>query len=173
MQEGLTYAPDVQLIESRKDGVIHLSAEASTKHVDTVQRLMHDEVKKFREGDVTDDDVSKTIRSLLRNWARGLESNSSIADYYVYFLHELEFSGSFIDQESYQENITPQDVRTVVERYLVDSRLAYLKNSPTLTYNQFYLLICLTAISFLLLIWHLAKRMHLQIQIILQTSRKK
>jgi len=45
VQEGLTYAPDVQLIESRKDGVIHLSAEVSTKHVDTVQKLMHDEVK--------------------------------------------------------------------------------------------------------------------------------
>lgn len=172
-QAGLTYAPVAQLIQNRKDGVLHLSAEVSTKHEDKVLKLMHDEVEKLRKGDVTDDDIAKTIKSLLRSWARGLESNSSIADFYIDYLYELDTNESYVDQESHLESITPQDVRTVVERYLVDSRLAYLKNSPTLTYNQFYLLICLTAISLLLLIWHLAKRMHLQIQIIRQTSRKK
>jgi len=164
-REGLTYAPDAQLIESREDGVFQLSAEVSAKDMDKVLNLMHDEVVKLREGDVTDEDISITIKSLLRNWGRGLESNSSIADYYIDYLHEVDLKGGFIDQESYLEGITPQDVRSVVERYLVDSKMAFLMNKPTLTYNQFYLLLCLTAISLMFLIWRLAKRAHFHIQV--------
>jgi predicted Zn-dependent peptidase len=171
-REGLTYAPDAQLIASRDDGVFQLSAEVSTKHMDKVLNLMHDEVVKLREGDVTDEDISITIKSLLRNWGRGLESNGSIADYYIDYLHEVDLKGGYIDQESYLEGITPQDVRAVVERYLIDSKMAFLISKPTLTYNQFYLLLCLTVISLMLLIWRLMKRTHLHVQAIRQTKKK-
>ena len=171
-REGLTYAPYAQLIEGRKAGIFELSAEVSTKYMDKVLNLIHDEVVKLRQGDVTDEDISITIKSLLLNWARGLESNSSIADYYIDYLHEVDSKGGYIDQESYLEGITPQDVRTVVERYLIDSKMAFLVSKPTLTYNQFYLLLCLTAISLMLLIWRLTKRMHLHIQAIRQTKKK-
>jgi predicted Zn-dependent peptidase len=140
--------------------------------MEKVLNLIHDEVVKLREGDVTDEDISITIKSLLLNWARGLESNSSIADYYINYLHEVDLKGGYIDQESYLEGITPQDVRTVVERYLIDSKMAFLVSKPTLTYNQFYLLLCLTAISLMLLTWRLTKRMHLHIQAIRQTKKK-
>ena len=133
---------------------------------------MTDEVVKLREGEATDEDISTTIKSLLRNWARGIESNSSIADYYIDFLHEVDKSGGYIDQESYLESVTPKDVRKIVDRYLVDSKMAYLKSRPTLTYDQFYLLVCLIAIGLLFLTWRLTKRMHLHFQVIRKTKKK-
>jgi predicted Zn-dependent peptidase len=171
-REGLTYAPNVQLIESREDGVFQLSAEVSAKHMDKVLNLMHNEVVKLREGEVSDKDISITIKSLLRNWGRGLESNSSIAEYYIDYLHEVDINGGYIDHESYLEGITPQDVRTVIERYLIDSKMAILMNEPTLTYNQFYLLLCLTIISLMFLIWRLTKKIHLHIRVSRQTKKK-
>ncbi|MFW2439616.1 MAG: M16 family metallopeptidase [Arenicellales bacterium] len=171
-REGLTYAPDAQLIASREDGVFQLSAEVNEKYMDKVIRLMHDEVVKLREGDVTDEDISITIKSLLRNWGRGLESNSSVADYYIDFLHEVDLKGGFIDQESYLEGITPKDVRRVVDRYLIDSKMAFLINKPTLTYTQFYLLLCLIIISTFFLTWRTAKRMQLRIRVIRKTKKK-
>ena len=171
-REGLTYAPYAQLIENREDGFFQLSAEVSAKHMDKVLNLMHDEVVKLREGDVTDEDISITIKSMLRNWGRGLESNSSIADYYIDYLHEVDLKGGFTDQESYLEGITPKDVRSVVERYLIDSKMAFMINKPTLTYTQFYLLISLITISILFLIWRIAKRMHLGIRVIRKAKKK-
>lgn len=163
VQQGLSYAPPAELIQSRKDGVFQLSAVASTRYIDKVLRLMHDEVNKLRDVELTDADLSKTIKSLIRNRARGLESNRSIAEYYIDFLHEVDTQGVFIDQEARLEGITPQEVRNVIERYLVDSKLIYLMNKPTLTYNQFYLLLLLTTLSIIFVIWLLMKRTHLRI----------
>jgi len=159
-------------MQSRQDGVFLLRAEATTRDIEKVITLMHDEVIKLREGDVTDDEISETIKSILRSWARGLESNSSIADFYVDALSDVDTKGYFVDQESYLEKITPEDVRTVVERYLTDSKMGYLISKPTLTYNQLYLLIFLTAIGAFFITWRLAKRMHLGIQVIRKKEKK-
>ena len=172
VQQGLTYAPEAQMMQSRQDGVFLLRAEATTRDIEKVITLMHDEVIKLREGDVTDDEISETIKSILRSWARGLESNSSIADFYVDALSDVDTKGYFVDQESYLEKITPEDVRTVVERYLTDSKMGYLISKPTLTYNQLYLLIFLTAIGAFFITWRLAKRMHLGIQVIRKKEKK-
>ncbi len=169
VQEGLTYAPEAQMMQSRQDGVFLLRAEATTMNTEKVLTLMHDEVIKLREGDVTDDEIVETIKSILRSWARGLESNGSIADYYIDALNDLDTRGHFVDQESQLEKITPEDVRTAVERYLTDSKMGYLISKPTLTYNQLYILLFLTAIGAIFLAWRLTKRMHLQL---LVTRRK-
>ena len=169
VQQGLTYAPEAQMMQSRQDGVFLLSAEATTKNIETVVALMHDEVIKLRQGDVSDDEIAETIKSILRSWARGLESNASIADYYIDALNDVDTRGYYVDQESHLEKITPGDVRTVVERYLTDSKMGYLISKPTLTYNQLYILLFLTAIGAIFLAWRLTKRMHLQLQV---TRRK-
>jgi len=101
-----------------------------------------------------------------------MHDNSSIADYYIDYLHEVDLKGRFTDQESYLEGITPKDVRSVVERYLIDSKMAFMINKPTLTYTQFYLLISLITISILFLIWRIAKRMHLGIRVIRKAKKK-
>ena len=172
VQEGLTYAPEAQMMQSRQDGVFLLRAEATTRDIEEVITLMHDEVIKLREGDVTDDEITETINSILRSWARGLESNSSIADFYIDALSDVDMNGYYVDQESHLEKITPEDVRAVVERYLIDSKMGYLLSKPTLTYNQLYLLIFLTAIGAFVIALRLAKRMHLGIQVIRKKEKK-
>ena len=163
MQQGLTYAREAQMMQNRQDVVFPLRAEAITKNTEEVLTLMHDEVIKLREGDVTDDEIVETIKSILRSWTRGVESNRSIADYYIHALNDLDTRRCFVDQEPHLEKITPEDVRTVVERYLTDS--SYLISKPTLTYNQLYILLFLTAIDAIFLAWRLTKRMHLQLQV--------
>mgnify|MGYP001821092224 CR=1 FL=1 len=172
VQEGLTYAPEAQMMQSRQDGVFLLRAETTTKNTEKVITLMHDEVIKFREGDVTDDEIAETITSILLNWARGLESNSSIADYYIDALNDVDTKGYYVDQESHLEKITPEDVRKTVERYFTDSKMGYLISKPTLTYNQLYLLLFLTAIGAIFITWLLAKKMHLRIQVIRKKEEK-
>ena len=172
VEEGLTYAPEAQMMQSRQDGVFLLRAETTTKNVEKVITLMHDEVIKLHAGDVTDDDISETIKSILLSWARGLESNSSIADYYIDALSDVDTKGYFVDQESHLEKITPEEVRTVLERYLTDSKMGYLISKPTLTYNQLYLLIFLAAIGAIFITLRLAKKMHLGIQVIRKKEKK-
>lgn len=172
VQEGLTYAPEAQMMQSRQDGVFLLSAEATTKNIEQVINLMHDEVIKLHGGDVADDEISETIKSILLKWARGLESNGSIADFYIDALNDVDTKGYYVDQESYLEKITPGDVRTVVDRYLTDSKMGYLISKPTLTYNQLYLLIFLTAIGAIFITWRLANKMHLGLQFF-QNKKKK
>ena len=112
------------------------------------------------------------FNSILRSWARGMVSNSSIADFYIDELSVVDINGYYVDQESHLEKITPEDVRAVVERYLIDSKMGYLLSKPTLTYNQLYLLIFLTAIGAFFIAWRLAKRMHLGIQVIRKKEKK-
>ena len=72
-------------------------------NTEKVLTLMHDEVIKLREGDVTDDEIVETIKSILRSWTRGVESNRSIADYYIHALNDLDTRRCFVDQEPHLE----------------------------------------------------------------------
>ena len=110
---------------------------------------------------------------MLRNWARGLESNSSIADYYLDYLNELDKDGKFVNQEEYLEGIRPEDVRAVAKRYFADSNMAFIEARPTLTYNQFYLLLGITIISIMFLGWRLLRKMSLHISVIKKSGKKK
>jgi zinc protease len=158
VQEGLSYSPDVEMIGGLNEGLFAISADADLDDMDKVSGIMHKEVVRLRDGEVTDEEINRTIKSLLLSKAQGLESNADIAWYYIDNLVEVDKYGRFVDQETLLENFTPERVRTVAQRYLIDSNMAFVKSTPTLTSNQFYLLAGFVFIIIMLFSWWLGKR---------------
>jgi zinc protease len=172
VQEGLSYSPDVESIVGRNEGLFVISADANLDDMEKVSGIMHKEVVRLRDGKVSDEEINRTLKSLLLNKALGLESNADIAWHYIDNLDEVDRFGRFVDQEALLENITPEHVRTVAQRYLIDSNMAYVKSKPTLTSNQFYLLAGFVFIIIILFSWWLGKSIRFHMQSMRKAGKK-
>ena len=163
VQEGLSYSPEASIYADTNEGMLLVSAESKLDDIDKVMKLMDMEVNLLRDGNVSDEEINKTIRSELLGWAQGIESNSEIAEYYINSLDELNRYGKFLNQEDILESITPGEVRAVAKEYLDPSRMVYIKSTPTITKNQLYLLIGLLITLILFLAWKIYRRVSLRI----------
>jgi zinc protease len=158
VQEGLSYSPGAGVFTDIKDGMFVVSAESKLEDIEQVTMLLEREVNLLRDGKVSDEEINKTIKSELLGWAQGIESNSEIADYYVDSLDDLDTYDRFLNQEDVLEAITPAEVRSVAKAFLTPSRMVYVKSIPTITYNQFYLLIALLIVLVLFFIGLMIRR---------------
>lgn len=170
--QGLSYSPSVEILGGRHEGLFVINADADLKDLDKVSDIMHREVVRLRDGEVSDAEIKQTIRSLLLSKAQGLESNADIAWYYINNLVEVDKYGGFVNQEALLEKFTPDDVRNVARQYLIPSNMAYVKSKPTLTSNQFYLLAVFVFIIIIFFSWWLGKRIGIHIQSMRKTRKR-
>lgn len=170
--EGLSYSPSVEILGGHHEGLFAINADADLEDLDKVSDIMYREVVRLRDGEVSDEEINQTIRSLLLSKAQGLESNEDIAWYYINNLVEVHKYGGFVNQEALLEKFTPDDVRNVARQYLIPSNMAYVKSKPTLTSNQFYLLAVFVFIIIIFFSWRLAKKIGIHVQLIRKTSKR-
>lgn len=157
VKEGLSYTPSAKLILNRQARQLLITAESRIDDVEKILQLMEDEVSMLRDGEVSDEEINKIIKSELLSLAQGIESNSEIADYYIEVLYELDTYGIFLNRDNTFESMTPNEVRSVSNIYLSPSRMAYIKSTPTITYNQIYIFISIIVIFIFLYVIRMLK----------------
>jgi predicted Zn-dependent peptidase len=158
VEEGLSYSPQSNQLNWNQFGIFLLSADVDIDKMDTALDLMRLEVDTLRNGSTSLSDIENSRKKILLSWVQGFESNSDIADYYVSNHHELKMYGTLIDHESKIEKVTLEDVQKVAARYLVDRQSVIIREQPTLTYTQFYVLIGFLVILGIFTVWRVARK---------------
>lgn len=110
VERGLTYTPSVAYQPSPDVGLFWITAEVDSDDVHETKMLIDAEIERIRRRDVDLDALEKAREGLLLSYARGFESNTDIADYYVASLFELEAHGAFVDEEKMLKSLTVEAI---------------------------------------------------------------
>jgi predicted Zn-dependent peptidase len=159
VETGLSYSPDSGQINWDKYGLFSLGADVDLDKLDIAVKYLKNEVDYLRYGAFTPADIMKSKRKILLSWVQGFESNSDIADYYVSKHHELKLHGALIDHEDGIEHVSMDDIKRVSSRYFVDDNSVTIKDAPTLSYTQFYVLTGFILIIGVYILWHVIHRL--------------
>ena len=138
-REGLSYTPYAESTMGRADGMLLAVAECKTSEVRRVLALMRAEIRKLVESPPRGETLQALKRTALLASASDYETNSSIADYYVASMHELENSGRLFNEEDAVEAVTAEDLQRAARIWLDLSRAVTVVDEPTLDYRQIYL----------------------------------
>jgi predicted Zn-dependent peptidase len=153
IKEGLAYSPQSEIGALRDYGVFLVYADVELEAQDQVLDLLRQEIERLREP-LDNETVELARRKLLLQMVQGHESNSELADYYADSVFEYETHGGLVDQESHIEQVTAEDLHRVARQYLSLDRAVIYRETPTLTYGQFYtgLVVIITLIGAILVL---------------------
>jgi predicted Zn-dependent peptidase len=152
VERALAYAPEVTYDFYQDAGLFYLYSDADEGDLRVVRRLIGQELERVTAGVFDDDLLSDGKRGLLLSGAQGLESNASIADYYVRSLGELDRFGRLRDEEAELEEIAQADLVAVARRYLGRGGGIEVRVEPTLGYGSLLLLLAAVGLVLALLL---------------------
>jgi predicted Zn-dependent peptidase len=145
VESGLAYSPASELGSLRDYGVLLAYADVELDSQARALRLMRSEIERLQRP-LDEATVELAKRKLLLRMVQGYESNSELADYYADSVFEYEARGEPVDREARIERVTAADLHRVATRYLAPERAVVFRETPTLTYTQFYLVLVLLAL---------------------------
>jgi predicted Zn-dependent peptidase len=158
VEKGLSYSPDSGQINWDRYGVFSLGADVDLDKLDIVVKYLKNEVDTLRTGAFNPEDIVKSKQKILLSWVQGFESNADIADYYVSKHHEFKMLGALIDHEEGIEHVSMDDIKTVSSRYFADDNSVTIKDTPALSYTQFYVLTGFIFVIGFYILWNIVRK---------------
>jgi predicted Zn-dependent peptidase len=141
IDRGLSYAPGTWEDALSTFGLFSISADVDLERTDEVIEILKQEMQALADAPMREEDLNRVrMKILLRN-VQGYESTASFADYYAAEYPRFKAKGEYIDDESRFEAVTTADVAQVAKRYFSPDRAMVIKEAPTLTMTQFYVLV--------------------------------
>ncbi|MBW2274983.1 MAG: insulinase family protein [Deltaproteobacteria bacterium] len=153
IERGLSYGAQAGQDNYVDRGVFYAYADSSSHDKNTVLDLILQEIERLATQPLDEDQVEQSKRSLLLAAARGLEANSTIADYYVESLYELEDLGRFRNEEEAIAKVSAADVARVARQLFVEGDVLEVIDEPTLGSDSFATALGLGAALPLALAW--------------------
>lgn len=115
-RRAMATAVDVGYIAFSDAGTMLLEATTQPDRADAVVELLLNEIRRLRDGDVSDDEVRASLRAMAGRRALAEESNQRQTS-----RAQAEVSGTLESWEEYMARlraVTPADVQRVAQRYL-------------------------------------------------------
>jgi len=158
VDNGYSYSADSGLSLYAHYGELQLYADAEIGKESWITYEMMKIVDSIIEEPIEIDDFENIQRGLLLEFASSLQSNSELADYYAGVWHTFMWPDRFERIEELYKALSPDQVHAIASKYLVMDNAVMVNETPTLTYNQFYILLSLMVLGCALLIRHFFRR---------------
>lgn len=139
VEKGVAYSPSAATGMFDKFGFFFLATDSDIDNISSNIKLINQVVAKFKNSVLDEKELAKIKLKILLYEARGAETNSDFADYYVDNDFELKEYGYFSSYVDAIENVTLSDIQRVSKKYFNNDNRVIAVSSPTLTYTQFYI----------------------------------
>jgi len=156
IEKGLAYTANAQIsLHNRNVTTFDLSADSKIGNEDKILNTMNSVVDDFLKKPIDKIEFEKIKRGTLLNFTQMFQSNADISSHYAESLDQYLTVNDFIKIEALYDRITPEDVYEVAQKYLTRDKAVMVKETPTLTYLQFYITISILIAVLILLtrIW--------------------
>jgi len=147
VKAGLSYAPETVMFFQPDYGIFYSTADSSVRNIEQLQELMIGILEKLLREKIAPEEVERTKRKILLQWAQGYETNAGLASFYVERLshgaHEgrrRTGNGSDLSQnyEKEIERVSADDLDRVIMQYLRSERRIDIRSVPTMSYSAFF-----------------------------------
>jgi len=144
---GLSYAPEAVMFFQPDYGILYATADVSARNSARVQELMLAIVERIRREKISPDEVERTKRKILLQWAQAYETNAGMASLYSEMLARAGHGdglrkGDRSDRlhlyENEIESVSAADLDRVISRYLLPERRIDIRSMPTMSYSEFF-----------------------------------
>jgi predicted Zn-dependent peptidase len=137
-KEALAYTPGVHYHAEDDFGMFAIAAGASLNEMDRAETLLEGGVHWLKKGHISVEQLQVLKDAMILELAINYESNASLADYYVSSLSQLRTDGQLAHHQASIEHIIPGDLHRVANKYLKDDSRVIVRETPTLTFTQFF-----------------------------------
>jgi len=158
VDNGYTYSADSGLAMYENYGELELYADAEIGQETWITYEMMKIVDTLIEKPIDTEDFNNIKRGLLLDFSHSLQSNNELADYYAEIWHTFLWSDRFDRIEDLYKALTPEDIHRIASKYLMMDNAVMVNETPTLTYNQLYILLSALILGGVLLVRHFVKR---------------
>ena len=141
IERGLAYAPGTWSYSTGQFGLFGVYADVDLNDIDDTLTLIKEEMKKLSEHTMDNAALEKARLKILLRSVQGYESNSDIADYYVSKYVLFRKNRYFENIEEKIEAVSLDDINRVIDKYLTEDKSVTIYETPTLNYNEFYILL--------------------------------
>ncbi|MDZ7841683.1 MAG: insulinase family protein [Gammaproteobacteria bacterium] len=128
LDTALTYTPDAGLYVEADWGIFSIEAETETNDqreaLDQIEAL----VARLTEAPLPEEEFHTAQLSLLRHWARSVETNEGFADYYIGSLPDYDHHSRFVNDEFQLAILTPQALHRAARRLFAPENLVYVRD---------------------------------------------
>ncbi len=147
VKAGLSYAPEAEIFFQPDYGILSATADVSVKNQKRVQKLMTGILETLRKEKISLEQVDRTKRKILLQWAQGYETNAGLASLYKEKFASADHQAGLINGtrsarfQSYEHEIgavSPDDLDRVIARYLRPERRVDIRSVPTISYSAFF-----------------------------------
>jgi predicted Zn-dependent peptidase len=159
IEEGLSYSPEADLVWDENGGIFYFYSDFNTPDWPEGEEKLHQFIHSFIEEGMTQEELDHTRKKLLLSEALYSPTNASLVNWYRG--NELEFDpaeGRFVNVEAEYRKVTIEQIQAVARKYLGSTQYQ-LVDEPTMTLNQFWvLLIGSPAVLLALIVWVVWRR---------------
>lgn len=144
---GLSYAPEAEMFFQPDYGIFYATADVSAGSLSRVREVMQDVLETLRRERISPEEIERTKRKILLQWAQGFETNAGLASLYMERLSYAEHLGGGRRAEGLSEvpgyeieidSVTPADLDRVIKRYLRPERRIDILSMPSVSYALFF-----------------------------------
>ncbi len=146
VEEGISYAPSVERISYSDIDVWFAYADTELYKVDEAVGLIQLEIDQLVNNGVSEELLSAIKNRLLTTISQGYESNREIADFYVESLHEIQKFGDLTRREEKINALSASDIQRVAKQIFAKAPPIVFRDTPTLTYTQLIVFLCVFAL---------------------------
>jgi len=158
VDNGYSYSADSGLKSYAHYGELQLYADVEIGQESWVTYEMMKIVDSIIEKPIDNNDFENIKRGLLLGFAHSLQSNNELADYYAGVWHMFLWPDRFEKIEELYKALTPDQIHGIASKYLMMDNAVMVNETPTLTYNQLYILLSLIVLGSMLLLRHFVRR---------------
>jgi len=157
VDNGYSYSADSGLNMYAHYGELQLYADAEIGQESWITYEMMKIVDGIIENPIDNNDFNNIKRGFLLEFAHSLQSNNELADYYAGVWHTFMWPDRFDRIEDLYNALTPTDIQRIALKYLMMDNAVMVNETPTLTYNQLYIMLSVLILGGVLLIRHFVK----------------
>lgn len=128
LDNALTYTPYSTSWNLSDWGMFGIMVESEEDDHDEALRIIDEIVDVLVSAPLDADEFRIVQRSLLRQWAQGVEMNADYAQHYVNSLFELRRHGKFTNDEVKVAELTPERVHEVARRLFAPGRTVIVRD---------------------------------------------
>src|SRR5207247_579850 len=139
VKEAMSYSPGSGYRSGYDYGIFLAAADVNLDKTELARVQLEEEIEKLKQGRIAAGQLEVVKERILWELARGFESNSSIAGFYISSLPQLKTHGKLTNHEGLIAKVTPEDIQRVANQYLRNDSRVIVRSIPTLTFTQFYI----------------------------------
>jgi len=146
VNRGLAYRPSTSLDILDNFSSLSLHTDIDTENIDTALKIIGNEIYLLKSGKINPGEFQSAKKSILFRYAQGYENNSAIANYYLDNINEFIKNGKYENNEDHILKVKSLDLFRISNKYFIEKNKIIYIDTPTLTYNQLYLLLLILSL---------------------------